>query len=56
MVEGFFISFNGAEIRRAILIIASHAKGGITEWLNMDSDEFVLWLDALKDLQRDGRK
>ena len=56
MVEGFFISFNGSEIRRAILIIASYSKGGISEWLEMNSDEFVLWLDALKDLQRDGRK
>ncbi len=56
MVEGFFISFNGTEIRRAVLIIASHAKGGITEWLDMDSDEFVLWIDELKELTKNGGK
>ena len=56
MVERFFISFDGAEIRRAILIIASYAKGGITEWLEMDSDEFVLWIDELKELTKNGGK
>jgi len=38
------------------LIIASHAKGGITEWLEMDSDEFVLWIDELKELTKNGGK
>ena len=56
MVKGFFISFNGAEIRRAILIIASHAKGGSSEWLEMETDEFVLWIDELKELIKNGGK
>jgi hypothetical protein len=30
--------------------MASHAKGGITEWLNMEADEFLLWIEALKEV------
>ena len=43
-------------MRKAVLIIASHSKGGVSEWLEMDSNEFILWLDALRDLQKDGGK
>ena len=32
--------------------MASYSKGGVTEWLEMDSDEFVLWLDELKELTK----
>jgi hypothetical protein len=30
--------------------MASHAKGGVSEWLEMSADEFVLWLEDLKEL------
>jgi hypothetical protein len=33
--------------------MASHAKGGITEWLEMKTDEFMLWVEALKELNKD---
>jgi hypothetical protein len=35
-----------------VLIAASHAKGGVTEWLEMSADEFVLWLEDLKELNK----
>lgn len=30
--------------------MASHTKGGVSEWLEMEMDEFLEWIDALKDL------
>jgi hypothetical protein len=30
--------------------MASHAKGGVSEWVNMDIDDFLLWLEALREL------
>jgi hypothetical protein len=30
--------------------MASHAKGGISEWLEMETDEFVCWLNDLRKL------
>ena len=50
MAEGFFISDESGELRKAVLIMASHAKGGIHEWLEMDCDEFLLWLNTMKKL------
>jgi hypothetical protein len=35
-----------------VLIAASYAKGGVSEWLEMSMDEFVLWMDALKELNK----
>jgi hypothetical protein len=35
-----------------VLIAASHAKGGITEWLEMSANEFMLWVEALKELNK----
>jgi hypothetical protein len=35
-----------------VLIAASHAKGGISEWMNMDIDNFLLWFEALKELNK----
>jgi hypothetical protein len=35
-----------------VLIAASHAKGGITEWLEMSADEFVQWIEALRELNK----
>jgi hypothetical protein len=35
-----------------VLVAASHAKGGIGEWLEMSTDEFLLWMDALKELNK----
>jgi hypothetical protein len=32
--------------------MASHAKGGITEWLEMETREFLLWIEALKELNK----
>lgn len=32
--------------------MAAHAKGGVSEWLEMECDEFVLWLDAVKEINR----
>ncbi len=55
MAEGFFIA-EPSELRKAVLIAASYAKGGISEWYEMNCDEFVLWLDALKELNKNGRK
>ncbi len=52
MAERFFVTFNGAELRRAVLIAASYSKGGISEWLEMETDEFALWLEDLKELNR----
>ncbi len=52
MVERFFINFNGEELRQAILVCAFYSKGGISEWLEMESDEFVLWLREIKKLNR----
>ena len=52
MVERFFISFNGEELRQAVLVCAFYSKGGISEWLEMASDEFVLWLQEIKKLNR----
>ena len=56
MAKGFFSTADHLELREAVLIMASHAKGGICEWLEMDSNEFMEWLEALKDLQKDGRR
>lgn len=36
-----------------MLIMASHTKGGVSEWLEMATDEFVLWLEELKILTRE---
>ena len=55
MVEGFFSSAEPEGLRKAVLIAASYAKGGISEWIEMNCDEFVLWLDALKELNRNGK-
>lgn len=56
MVKGFFSTAESEELRKAVLIAASYAKGGISEWLEMNCNEFALWLDALKELNRDGGK
>ncbi len=32
--------------------MAFHAKGGISEWLEMESEDFVEWMEALKELNR----
>lgn len=56
MAKGFFISIEPMDLREAVLIIASHSKGGISEWLEMNTSEFMLWLEALKDLRKDGGK
>jgi hypothetical protein len=32
--------------------MASYAKGGVSEWLEMSADELVLWFDALKELNK----
>jgi hypothetical protein len=39
-------------LRKAVLVAASHAKGGVTEWLEMSADEFMLWLNDLKELNK----
>jgi hypothetical protein len=36
-----------------VLIAASHAKGGISEWMEMETDEFMLWLNDLRELNKD---
>ena len=54
MAKGFFSAADQLELRKAVLIMASHAKGGISEWMEMGGNEFMEWLEALKDLQRDG--
>lgn len=56
MVAEFFSSADPSELRRAVLIMATYSKGGVSEWLEMETDEFVLWLEVLKELNRDGRK
>jgi len=50
MAEGFFVSDEPSKLRKAVLIMASHAKGGIQEWLEMECDEFLLWINAIKEL------
>jgi hypothetical protein len=35
-----------------VLIAASHAKGGVSEWLEMSADEFLLWVESLKELNK----
>jgi hypothetical protein len=30
--------------------MASHSKGGVSEWLEMSADEFVLWMNDLREL------
>lgn len=40
-------------MRKAVLSAAHYSKGGINEWLDVDSDEFLLWLDDLKDLLKE---
>jgi hypothetical protein len=50
LAEGFFISSKPEELRKAVLIMASNAKGGIHEWLEMECDEFLLWLNSMKEL------
>ena len=52
LAEGFFVSFDGAELRCAVLVMASYSKGGIAEWLEMEADEFALWIKELKTLTR----
>lgn len=52
MAEGFFVTFNIAELRRTVLVIASYSKGGISEWLEMETDEFALWAKELQALTR----
>jgi hypothetical protein len=32
--------------------MASHAKGGISEWLEMESNDFLLWIEALRELNK----
>ncbi len=32
--------------------MASYAKGGISEWLDMDCVDFVDWMDDLKELNK----
>jgi hypothetical protein len=32
--------------------MASHAKGGVAEWLEMSTDEFILWVNDLKELNK----
>ena len=32
--------------------MASQVKGGISEWLEMQTDEFILWMNDLKELNR----
>jgi hypothetical protein len=32
--------------------MASHAKGGITEWVEMESNDFSLWFEALRELNK----
>lgn len=32
--------------------MASQTKGGISEWLEMETDEFILWINALKELNK----
>jgi hypothetical protein len=32
--------------------MASHAKGGVSEWLEMSADEFLLWVESLKELNK----
>lgn len=39
-----------------MLVMASYSKGGVSEWLEMRPDEFVEWLEVLKELQKDVRK
>jgi hypothetical protein len=30
--------------------MASYAKGGISEWLEMSANDFVLWMEDLREL------
>jgi hypothetical protein len=32
--------------------MASHSKGGVSEWIEMNADEFVLWIEALKEVNK----
>lgn len=32
--------------------MASQSKGGISEWLEMQTDEFILWMNDLKELNK----
>jgi hypothetical protein len=32
--------------------MASYSKGGVSEWLEMETDELSLWLKELKELTR----
>jgi hypothetical protein len=32
--------------------MASHAKSGVSEWLEMETEDFLLWIEALKELNR----
>jgi hypothetical protein len=36
----------------AVLLMASRAKGGIGEWCEMDLEDFLLWIEALKELNK----
>jgi hypothetical protein len=33
-----------------VLTAAYYAKGGITEWLEMNADDFVVWMEDLREL------
>jgi hypothetical protein len=35
-----------------VLSLAAFAKGGISEWLEMDIEEFVLWINSARELQK----
>jgi hypothetical protein len=32
--------------------MASYAKGGISEWLEMESNDFSPWIEALRELNK----
>jgi hypothetical protein len=32
--------------------MASHSKGGVSEWIEMEIDEFLLWIEALRELNK----
>ena len=41
---------------RAVLIMAFHTKGGVSEWLETDADEFSSWLKELRELTKHGKR
>lgn len=56
MVAEFFITFDSKEIRRTVLCAAYYAKGGITEWLEMPTDDFWLWMKELQEVTKNVNK